>query len=100
MGSTIRPEAEAILYRKQSHSTISIESFRKARAYTIQGTAGNLGMYMSGIPFGMLIDSRGPRWGVALGGILLAVGYYPIRMGMLGNVLLLMWIWPDKSSSL
>ena len=40
-------------------------------------------MYASGIPVGLLVDHKGPRWGVALGIILLAVGYYPIKMGIL-----------------
>ena len=44
----------------------------------IIGTMGNFGMYACGIPFGMLVDRRGPRWGVALGAILLGAGYYPI----------------------
>ena len=44
------------------------------------GTFGNLGMYLSGIPFGMLIDAWGPRWGVGIGGILLGAGYYPIHI--------------------
>ncbi len=32
-----------------------------------------------GIPGGMLIDSRGPRWGVFVGVIGLAVGYFPLH---------------------
>lgn len=35
-------------------------------------------MYASGIPIGVLIDSRGPRWGVLLGSICLACGYFPL----------------------
>lgn len=35
-------------------------------------------MYASGIPMGMLIDSRGPRWGVLIGAIALACGYFPL----------------------
>lgn len=42
---------------------------------------GNLGMYATGIPAGMLIDARGPRWGVAIGTVLFAAGYYPIAKG-------------------
>lgn len=42
------------------------------------GTMGNLGMYATGIPSGMLVDARGPRWGVAIGTICFAGGYYPI----------------------
>lgn len=43
------------------------------------GNAGNIGMYATGIPAGLLIDSRGPRWGVLLGAIALACGYFPLR---------------------
>ncbi|EXJ71000.1 uncharacterized protein A1O5_05993 [Cladophialophora psammophila CBS 110553] len=42
------------------------------------GTVGNLGMYAFGIPSGMMVDAKGPRWGVALGIVLFAAGYYPI----------------------
>lgn len=43
------------------------------------GNAGNIGMYAVGIPAGLLIDHRGPRWGVLLGCTALAVGYFPLR---------------------
>ncbi|KIW14121.1 hypothetical protein PV08_06902 [Exophiala spinifera] len=42
------------------------------------GTIGNLGMYAFGIPSGIMVDAKGPRWGVALGICLFAAGYYPI----------------------
>lgn len=35
-------------------------------------------MYATGIPSGMLVDARGPRWGVAIGIACFAGGYYPI----------------------
>ncbi|KIW58603.1 hypothetical protein, variant 2 [Exophiala xenobiotica] len=35
-------------------------------------------MYAFGIPSGIMVDAKGPRWGIALGIILFAVGYYPI----------------------
>lgn len=38
-------------------------------------------MYAGGIPVGILIDHKGPRWGLLLGAILLAAGYYPIKLG-------------------
>ena len=47
---------------------------------------GNLGMYATGIPAGMLIDSRGPRWGVAIGTILFGAGYYPIAKGVFSSI--------------
>jgi MFS family permease len=43
------------------------------------GNFGNLGMYAMGIPGGMLIDSRGPRWGVAMGSICLGLGYFLLK---------------------
>lgn len=39
-------------------------------------------MYLSGIPLGLLVDTKGPRVGLALGGLLLVVGYYPIKLGI------------------
>lgn len=42
------------------------------------GTMGNLGMYATGIPAGIVIDNRGPRWGVAIGLLLFCGGYYPL----------------------
>jgi len=35
-------------------------------------------MYASGIPTGMIIDAKGPRWGVLIGAICLACGYFPL----------------------
>ena len=43
------------------------------------GNFGNIGMYAMGIPGGILIDSRGPRWGVFVGVVGLAVGYFPLH---------------------
>ena len=39
------------------------------------GTAANFGMYLCGVPIGMLIDAKGPRTGALLGAALLGVGY-------------------------
>jgi len=46
-------------------------------------------MYASGIPFGMMVDAKGPKWGVAVGAVLLAAGYYPIAKGLYGQIPLL-----------
>ncbi|EME46973.1 hypothetical protein DOTSEDRAFT_69081, partial [Dothistroma septosporum NZE10] len=43
------------------------------------GNFGNIGMYAMGIPGGILIDSRGPRWGVAMGCVCLSLGYFPLK---------------------
>ncbi|THY49919.1 putative MFS transporter [Aureobasidium pullulans] len=42
------------------------------------GSAGNIGMYASGIPFGILIDTKGPRWAILIGAVSLACGYFPL----------------------
>ncbi|RPA82074.1 MFS general substrate transporter [Ascobolus immersus RN42] len=44
------------------------------------GTMGNIGMYLAGIPAGILVDSRGPRLSVLLGAAGLLAGYYPIHV--------------------
>jgi MFS family permease len=44
------------------------------------GAAGNLGMYASGIPMGLLVDVNGPRVATLGGALALAVGYYPIHL--------------------
>jgi MFS family permease len=43
------------------------------------GGFGNIGMYAMGIPGGLLIDSRGPRWGVFSGLVALGIGYFSLR---------------------
>ena len=43
------------------------------------GNFGNIGMYAVGIPGGILIDKKGPRWGVFIGVIGLSVGYFPLH---------------------
>ncbi|KAF2837230.1 MFS general substrate transporter [Patellaria atrata CBS 101060] len=43
------------------------------------GNFGNFGMYASGIPVGLLVDSKGPRPAIAIGGLALGAGYFPIH---------------------
>ncbi|PGH06532.1 hypothetical protein GX51_02357 [Blastomyces parvus] len=43
------------------------------------GTAGNLGMYATGIPVGLLVDSKGPRPGILIGIVALGLGYFPLH---------------------
>lgn len=43
------------------------------------GNFGNIGMYAVGIPGGILIDAKGPRWGVLVGVLGLACGYFPLH---------------------
>ncbi|KAI5781250.1 major facilitator superfamily domain-containing protein [Geopyxis carbonaria] len=54
-----------------------------AKEINLIGTFGNLGMYLSGIPGGMLVDSKGPRPPILLGAVFLLAGYYPIHLAML-----------------
>ncbi|KAH8597243.1 major facilitator superfamily domain-containing protein [Bisporella sp. PMI_857] len=43
------------------------------------GTFGNLGMYLMGIPVGILVDRQGPRPAIIIGGLLLGAGYFPLH---------------------
>ncbi|KAG0637737.1 major facilitator superfamily domain-containing protein [Tuber brumale] len=49
------------------------------------GTFGNLGMYLSGIPSGILVDSKGPRLPLLIGAAALLIGYYPMYLAMEGG---------------
>ncbi|KAI5785085.1 major facilitator superfamily domain-containing protein [Peziza echinospora] len=49
------------------------------------GTFGNLGMYLSGIPAGILVDSKGPRLATFIGALALFCGYYPIYRAYLAG---------------
>ena len=40
------------------------------------GTSANFGMYLSGIPVGILVDTKGPRVGALLGAALIGTGYF------------------------
>jgi len=42
-------------------------------------------MYATGIPAGMMIDAKSPRWGIILGIFFFAIGYYPIARGTDGT---------------
>ncbi|CAG7926744.1 unnamed protein product [Penicillium olsonii] len=44
------------------------------------GVAGNLGMYATGIPMGLLTDARGPQLITLIGSIALGLGYFPIYL--------------------
>ncbi|KAJ5052408.1 uncharacterized protein L3040_002158 [Drepanopeziza brunnea f. sp. 'multigermtubi'] len=43
------------------------------------GLSGNLGMYSTGIPVGILVDTKGPRPAVVIGAIFLGLGYFPLH---------------------
>ncbi|KAG9249330.1 major facilitator superfamily domain-containing protein [Calycina marina] len=43
------------------------------------GTFANLGMYLMGVPTGLLVDRKGPRVAVIIGGLLLGIGYFPLH---------------------
>jgi hypothetical protein len=38
-------------------------------------------MYAMGIPFGYMVDKRGPHLNTAIGAFLIAGGYFPLRIG-------------------
>lgn len=48
----------------------------------VQGNFGNLGMYIPAILVGIVVDSKGPRLGVAIGGVLLGIGYFALYTGL------------------
>lgn len=81
MGSSIRRENEAVLYREQHHRT-SFNSPKLTTPYRMQGSFGNLGMYIPAILVGIVVDSKGPRLGVGLGAVLLGIGYSAIYSGL------------------
>ena len=67
---------------KQTSSYVDDAAEMRQETYTLrQGTMGNLGMYATGIPAGILIDTRSPRWGVGIGTVLFGAGYYPLAKG-------------------
>ncbi|KAL8765231.1 MAG: hypothetical protein Q9209_007624 [Squamulea sp. 1 TL-2023] len=57
---------------------------RNIKLKVLQGTFGNLGMYAGGIPVGILVDSKGPKPGVILGGTLMGSGYFAMHRGIGG----------------
>lgn len=50
-----------------------------ATSANLMGGFGNIGMYAMGIPGGILIDTKGPRWGVLVGLLGLAIGYFSLH---------------------
>ena len=46
---------------------------------------GNLGMYASGIPVGLLVDTKGPKPSVFMGSMLIGAGYFGIYKAHLGG---------------
>ena len=80
MGSSIRRQDEALLHSEQPDR--ALKSYKDVtRADYIKGVFGNLGMYASGIPVGLLVDSKGPRPGVLMGSTLLGSGYFSLHRG-------------------
>lgn len=39
-------------------------------------------MYASGVPLGLVVDAKGPRLAILIGAAALAIGYYPIHIGL------------------
>ncbi|KAF2154431.1 MFS general substrate transporter [Myriangium duriaei CBS 260.36] len=44
----------------------------------IIGNAANIGMYAVGIPVGLVVDNKGPRWATTMGVTCLVCGYFPL----------------------
>lgn len=81
MGTTVCPKATIDGYSKQPRCRYK-HMIRRTGADNQQGTAGNVGMYASGIPLGYMVDKRGPHLNTVLGAFMLAAGYYPLVWGM------------------
>ncbi|KAI9731152.1 MAG: hypothetical protein M1834_005345 [Cirrosporium novae-zelandiae] len=50
-----------------------------ATSSNLIGVFGNLGMYGSGIPVGLLVDAKGPRFGVLIGILTIGPGYFALH---------------------
>lgn len=59
----------------------------------IVGVMGNMGVYLSGPFWGRLVDRKGPKIALALGAILVAIGYGGLSVSYQGTV------WPSTSLS-
>ena len=81
MGAPVRPKTQAVLNRKQPDRTYALDSRLKKYNSHVQGTVGNLGMYACSLPAGIVVDAKGPRWGVAFGIFAFAFGYFPLYQG-------------------
>ncbi|MCJ1286301.1 hypothetical protein MMC26_005646 [Xylographa opegraphella] len=76
MGTAIRLEVEPIIYTEQPYRedpSPVVDVFSRYK-----GVSGNLGMYASGIPIGLLVDAKGPKPGVYLGCAMLGIGYFAL----------------------
>jgi hypothetical protein len=83
MGASICRADETLIYGEQPDSGFPAPGERFLRlTVDFKGAAGNLGMYASGIPLGLMIDARGPRIALLIGAAALGGGYYPIHKGM------------------
>ncbi|KAH8705172.1 putative MFS transporter [Talaromyces proteolyticus] len=51
-----------------------------SKEINLLGVAGNIGLYCSGIPTGILTDTRGPTITLLIGTVSLFLGYYPIYL--------------------
>ncbi|EFX04675.1 major facilitator superfamily transporter [Grosmannia clavigera kw1407] len=49
------------------------------------GLSANLGMYSLGAPVGMFVDGKGPRPAVAVGAVLLGLGYFPLQQAFVAG---------------
>jgi hypothetical protein len=80
MGTPICGKNEAVVHGEQPHCRRH-KCLLPTSPYKAQGSFGNLGMYIPAILVGIVVDSKGPRLGVALGAVLLGIGYAAIYFG-------------------
>ena len=85
MGAPVRRQAPALLDGDQSHRVFRHTIPPSIITEMCQGTMGNLGMYASGIPVGLLVDAKGPRPGVFIGSIFVGTGYFGIYKAHAGG---------------
>ena len=51
-----------------------------SRESNLIATAGNLGVYLCGIPVGMMVDAKGPKPGTLVGAVLVGFGYWMLHL--------------------
>lgn len=81
MGPAIRRAIEAVVHGEQPNRMPS-RRLLQTTSHKPQGSFGNFGMYIPAILVGIVVDSKGPRLGVAFGAVLLGIGYAAIYSGL------------------
>jgi hypothetical protein len=82
--STWAPQFAERLKLSSTESNLIVchpDAFSRQLLTRQQGSFGNFGMYIPAILVGIVVDSKGPRLGVAFGAVLLGIGYAAIYSG-------------------